>query len=149
MYRTNGLWYARVGSGQNQIDTTESPFIQSEEYAADTPAPPPLLCDPLAGDTTNAINMVLQDKGTSPSQSAPIQYTNPQIHSSTAWNEPPPLLQRSDTSSESDSKSEDSSNSATQHIDALPTPPIPIIITTKQQVPEPATPKQSNHNRRY
>ena len=149
MYRTNGLWYAQVGNSQTQIDTTELPSIRSVEYAASTPVPPPSLRDQLAGDNTNVINMVLQDTGPLLSHGTPVKNTTPQIHSNTAWNESPPLLQRSDTCSESDSKSEDSDNILTQNINALPTPPIPITITTKQQVSKPGTPKQSNCNKRY
>ena len=116
MYQTNGLWYARVGNSQTQIDTTESPSIRSTEYAAGTPTLLPLFRDPLSGDNTNVINMVLQDTDPLLSHGTPVEHTTPQVHSSAAWYESSSLLQQSDTCSESDSESKDSDNSLTQNI---------------------------------
>ena len=110
---------------------------------------PATIADLLTADNISVIYMVLQDTGPLLSHGTPVQYTTPQIHSSTAWNEPPPLLQRSETCSKSDRESGDTDYSSTQNIDALPPPQIPIAITTKQQVLKLANTKQSNCNKRY
>lgn len=116
IYHTNGIWYARVGNGNTLIETTETLSICAAEYDAaeynDTANPTPYqVKHPTKNTNTDAINMVLQDSATTPTSyhSHQFQHMTQEIHSSTAWSNAPPLLERSDTCSESDSEYPDNS----------------------------------------
>ena len=140
MYRTNRLWYARVGNGTTRIDTGEQPSIQAAALDTHndnhdyTPSPPTKNMD------NDVINMVIND--IPPQQTYSSSPDNirdiPQIHSAKVWDElsrdnAPPLLQRTDTCSEFDSEST-CSNSEDPYRS-----PIPIVVTTKpslKQKPE-------------
>ena len=94
--------------------------------------------------------MVQQDNDNSLSQCNLLQYDEPQIHSTMAWTDPPPLLQRSNTCSAS--HTDESTIDSSYPIKDLPTPSVPIVITTtkKHTVPSKSLrPMQSNSNRRY
>ena len=152
MYRTNILWwYARVGNDKALIDTTESPSIQTAEYNDSRTISPSPVYDTQNSNNNDVITMVIQDTVTATMffQSDQKQHTAPQIHSSMAWTDAPPLLQRSDTCSESDSDdSEDSSHPST----TLPDTAIPIFITAEKKskvYKKPLVPNQSNSKRRY
>ena len=150
IYQTNGLRYAQVGTGQTRIDTTESPSIRTAKYANRARIPPCLPSQALQNDDVIVMNLVQQDSDHSPSQNNLLRHNDPKVHSTMAWTNPPPLLQRTDTCSASDS--DKSTIDLSYQINDLPTPSIPIVITTSKKdavSPKPVQRKKSNCNRRY
>ena len=66
MYRTNGLWYARVGTDQALIDTAESPSIGAAEYKDGSTLTPSLIYDTPDSNDNDDINMIIQDNAPTP-----------------------------------------------------------------------------------
>ena len=113
MYHTSGLWYVRVGNGTDSIDTMETPSIRAAAYDTHThtegneymPSPKTNHMD------TEVINMAINDTPPQQTNSSPPATGHDilQIHSTKLWDEvstdnAPPLLQQTDTCSESDSE---------------------------------------------
>ena len=131
-------------------DTQRPPSIRTAKYAEGIIIPPQSPCHALQDEDAIVINMVWQDNDNSPLQYNLLQYNKPHIHSTMAWTDLPPLLRQSDTYSALDSG--ESTIDSSYHIEDLPTPSIPIVITTtkKHTVPsKPLRPKQSNSNRQH
>ena len=131
MYQINGLWYARVGNSKALIDTTEKLYIRAAAYDCVVTL---RITPSMSTYTSNhkVIDIVLQDNIQPPpiGRTSQFQHTTPQIHSSIAWSSAPPLLERSNTCSESDIEvMNDSIQQSTKNTQETT---IPIFITTKQ-----------------
>ena len=148
MYRTNELWYARVGNVPALINNIETPSICAAErdINGDRVLYPQAITSSTDTTNNNIINIVLKDNTGQtqyPDHQENIQQDTPQIHSSMAWSNFPPIAECCDTFLESNSDCMDYSSITT---DSTDTTIISIFITTQPLV-NTKTPTNSNLNR--
>ena len=80
MYRTNGLWYARVGNGQALIDTAKYPSIKAAGCKDSSENQITTKYNTTASDD-DAVHMAIDND---------VLKSTPRIHSTTAWPDAPP-----------------------------------------------------------